>query len=106
MDNISKVANINANLGESNSHTAYKKTEKAKIIETKENFSDIYDIRLLSAEQNRSSASFKAMMIQEAGANLNKVIGNLTEIEKSDKLLSSYPSEDIIALTKLISDKK
>ncbi len=106
MDNISKVAHIDANMGESQRKAAYKKLERIKGEEIKEPFKDIYDIRLLSAELNKSSADFKGILFHEASKELNKVIGNLEQMERTEELITSYPSEDIIALTKLITNNK
>ncbi len=106
MDNISKVANIDANMGESQRKATYIKNNKNRESQIINNFNDIYDIRLQSAELNRSSATFKGIMLETAEKNLNKVIGNLGEIGTPDNLIKSIPSEDMVALTRLIIDKK
>lgn len=106
MDNVFKITGIDTKLGESQRQAVYKKTERAKEVEKNEPFSDIYDIRMLSAEFNRSSADFKGILLHEAGKELNKVIGNLEQMEKTEELIMNYPSEDIIALSKLITGNK
>ena len=105
MDNIFKIASVNANMGESHEQAAYKKMERAKAVSEKETFGDIYDVRMLSAELNKSSADFKGILLLEAGKELNKVIGNLEQMERTEELIASYPSEDVIALSKLITGR-
>lgn len=105
MDKIPKVVSVDTNLGETYRQAAYKRMERAKAKESKESFGDIYDVRLLSAELNRSSADFKGMMMREAGKELNKVIGSLEQVRKSDDLVETFPSEEIIALTKLAAER-
>ena len=105
MDKIPKVVSVDTNLGETYRQAAYKRMERAKARESKESFGDIYDVRLLSAELNRSSADFKGMMMREAGKELNKVIGSLEQVRKSDDLVETFPSEEIIALTKLAAER-
>ena len=105
MDKIPKVVSVDTNLGETYRQAAYKRMERAKARESKESFGDIYDVRLLSAELNRSSADFKGMMMREARKELNKVIGSLEQVRKSDDLVETFPSEEIIALTKLAAER-
>ncbi|MBQ3033638.1 MAG: hypothetical protein IJD28_04590 [Deferribacterales bacterium] len=105
MDNISRVVGVNTSMGETHRQAAYKRMERAKGTEQKDGFGDIYDVRLLSAELNRSSADFRGMMMREAGKELNKVIGSLEQMTRTDELVTSYPSEDIIALTKLAAER-
>ncbi len=91
MDNINKVSKIDTSLNDS----AYRGSQNDKKVERnkveKVSFSDIYDIRLLSAQMNKSSSEFK----------LENVIKNL-DGEKADNLVDAFPSEDIIELAKMM----
>lgn len=108
MDNIPKVSGVSPDTGESRQKTNYTKRHErvAQPRESEKTFGDVYDVRLLSAELNRSSADFKVVMMQEAGKNLNRVIGSLEEIQRTDELIRTCPSEEIIALTKLAAERR
>ena len=95
MDNINKVSKIDTSLNDS----AYRGSQNDKKVERnkveKVSFSDIYDIRLLSAQMNKSSSEFKLESVEEVNKELKNVIKNL-DGEKSDNLVYSFTSEDII----------
>ncbi len=65
MDNINKVSKIDTSLSDS----AYRGSQNDKKVERnkaeKVSFSDIYDIRLLSAQMNRNSREFKLESVEE-----------------------------------------
>lgn len=101
MDNINKVSKIDTSLNDS----AYRGSQNDKKVEQnkieKVSFSDIYDIRLLSAQMNKSSSEFKLESVEEVNKELKNVIKNL-DGEKADNLVDSFPSEDIIELAKMM----
>jgi len=101
MDNINKVSKIDTSLNDS----AYRGSQNDKKVERnkieKVSFSDIYDIRLLSAQMNKSSSEFKLESVEEVNKELKNVIKNL-DGEKADNLVDSFPSEDIIELAKMM----
>ena len=101
MDNINKVSKIDTSLNDS----AYRGSQNDKKVERnkveKVSFSDIYDIRLLSAQMNKSSSEFKLESVEEVNKELENVIKNL-DGEKADNLVDSFPSEDIIELAKMM----
>lgn len=106
MNNITKITNINNNMEESQRKATYIKSDKHNYAKHIDNFDDIYDIRLQSAELNRSSNSFRGIMLETAEKNLNKVIGNLGEIKNTDDIINNIQTDDMIALTRLIITKK
>ncbi len=77
MDNINKVSKIDTSLSDS----AYRGSQNDKKVERnkaeKVSFSDIYDIRLLSAQMNRNSSEFKLESVEEVNKELKNVIKNL-----------------------------
>lgn len=101
MENINKVSKIDTSLNDS----AYRGSQNDKKVERnkveKVSFSDIYDIRLLSAQMNRSSSEFKLESVEEVNKELKNVIRNL-DGEKADNLVDTFPSEDIIELAKMM----
>lgn len=101
MENINKVSKIDTSLNDS----AYRGSQNDKKVERnkieKVSFSDIYDIRLLSAQMNKSSSEFKLESVEEVNKELKNVIKNL-DGEKADNLVDSFPSEDIIELAKMM----
>lgn len=101
MDNINKVSKIDTSLNDS----AYRGSQNDKKVERnkveKVSFSDIYDIRLLSAQMNKSSSEFKLESVEEVNKELKNVIKNL-DGEKADNLVDTFPSEDIIELAKMM----
>jgi hypothetical protein len=101
MDNINKVSKIDTSLNDS----AYRGSQNDKKVERnkieKVSFSDIYDIRFLSAQMNKSSSEFKLESVEEVNKELKNVIKNL-DGEKADNLVDSFPSEDIIELAKMM----
>ena len=101
MDNINKVSKIDTSLNDS----AYRGSQNDKKVERnkveKVSFSDIYDIRLLSAQMNKSTSEFKLESVEEVNKELKNVIKNL-DGEKADNLVDSFPSEDIIELAKMM----
>lgn len=101
MENINKVSKIDTSLNDS----AYRGSQNDKKVERnkveKVSFSDIYDIRLLSAQMNKSSSEFKLESVEEVNKELKNVIRNL-DGEKADNLVDTFPSEDIIELAKMM----
>lgn len=101
MDNINKVSKIDTSLNDS----AYRGSQNDKKVERnkveKVSFSDIYDIRLLSAQMNKNSSEFKLESVEEVNKELKNVIKNL-DGEKADNLVDAFPSEDIIELAKMM----
>lgn len=101
MENINKVSKIDTSLNDS----AYRGSQNDKKVERnkveKVSFSDIYDIRLLSAQMNKSSSEFKLESVEEVNKELKNVIKNL-DGEKADNLVDTFPSEDIIELAKMM----
>ena len=88
MDNINKVSKIDTSLSDS----AYRGSQNDKKVERnkaeKVSFSDIYDIRLLSAQMNRNSSEFKLESVEEVNKELKNVIKNL-DGEKADNLVDA-----------------
>ncbi len=104
MDNINKISKIDASLSDSSYRQSQdeKKLEKTKV--EKVNFSDIYDIRLLSAQMNKSSSEFKLESVEEVNRELRNVIKGLDR-EKTDNIVTGFPAEDIIELAKMMWKK-
>ncbi len=77
MDNINKVSKIDTSLSDS----AYRGSQNDKKVERnkaeKVSFSDIYDIRLLSAQMNRNSSEFKLESVEEVNKELFNISGFL-----------------------------
>lgn len=103
-DNINKVSSINANLSDSSyRQSQYEKSvEKNKVEKTK--FSDIYDIKMLSAQMNKNSSEFRLESVEEVNKELKNVIAGLGT-NKTDNIVNSFPSEDILELAKLMWKK-
>lgn len=101
MDNVNKISKIDTSLNDS----AYRGSQNDNKVERnkveKISFSDIYDIRLLSAQMNKSSSEFKLESVEEVNRELKNVIKNL-DVEKADNLVDAFPSEDIIELAKMM----
>ena len=101
MENINKVSKIDTSLNDS----AYRGSQNDSKVERnkteKVSFSDIYDIRMLSAQMNKSSSEFKLESVEEVNRELKNVIRNM-DGEKADNLVDSFPSEDIIELAKMM----
>ncbi len=101
MDNINKVSRIDTSLNDSSYRSSQdeKKLDKAKV--HKVNFSDIYDIRLLSAHMNKNSSEFRLESVEEVNRELKNVISEL-QGERVENVVQSYPSEDILTLAKMM----
>ena len=101
MDNVNKISKIDTSLNDS----AYRGSQNDNKVERnkveKVSFSDIYDIRLLSAQMNKNSSEFKLESVEEVNRELKNVIRNM-DGEKADNLVDSFPSEDIIELAKMM----
>ncbi|MDY5050346.1 MAG: hypothetical protein SPF17_02905 [Candidatus Mucispirillum faecigallinarum] len=101
MDNVNKISKIDTSLNDS----AYRGSQNDNKVERnkveKVSFSDIYDIRQLSAQMNKSSSEFKLESVEEVNRELKNVIRNL-DGEKADNLVDAFPSEDIIELAKMM----
>ena len=101
MDNVNKISKIDTSLNDS----AYRGSQNDNKVERnkveKISFSDIYDIRLLSAQMNKNSSEFKLESVEEVNRELKNVIRNM-DGEKADNLVDSFPSEDIIELAKMM----
>ena len=101
MDNVNKISKIDTSLNDS----AYRGSQNDNKVERnkveKVSFSDIYDIRQLSAQMNKSSSEFKLESVEEVNRELKNVIRNL-DGEKADNLVDAFPSEDIIELAKML----
>ncbi len=104
MDNINKVSKIDASLSDSSYRQSHdeKKLEKTKV--EKVNFSDIYDVRFLSAQMNKSSSEFRLESVEEVNRELKNVIREL-DGEKTENIVNNFPSEDIIELAKMMWKK-
>lgn len=101
MDNINKITKIDTSLNDS-SHRSFQNDKKVEQNKTeKVSFSDMYDIRLLSAQMNKSSSEFKLESVEEVNKELKNVIKNL-DGEKADNIVSTFPAADIIELTKMM----
>lgn len=101
MDNINKVSHIDTNLSDSSYRGTQDEKKLDKTKATKTSFSDIYDIRLLSAQINKSSSEFRLESVEEVNRELKNVISEL-QGEKTDNVVQSFPSEDILALAKMM----
>ncbi len=101
MNNINKVSKIDTSLNDS----AYRGSQDSKKVEQskveKVSFSDIYDIRLLSAQLNKNSSEFRLESVEEVNRELKNVIRNL-DSERTDNIIESFPSEDIVELAKMM----
>ena len=101
MDNVNKISKIDTSLNDS----AYRGSQNDNKVERnkveKVSFSDIYDIRQLSAQMNKSSSEFELESVEEVNRELKNVIRNL-DGEKADNLVDAFPSEDIIELAKMM----
>lgn len=101
MDNVNKISKIDTSLNDS----AYRGSQNDNKVERnkveKVSFSDIYDIRQLSAQMNKSSSEFKLESVEEVNRELKNIIRNL-DGEKADNLVDAFPSEDIIELAKMM----
>ena len=101
MDNVNKISKIDTSLNDS----AYRGSQNDNKVERnkveKVSFSNIYDIRQLSAQMNKSSSEFKLESVEEVNRELKNVIRNL-DGEKADNLVDAFPSEDIIELAKMM----
>ena len=101
MDNINKVSHIDTNLSDSSYRGTQDEKKLDKTKASKTSFSDIYDIRLLSAQMNKSSSEFRLESVEEVNRELKNVISEL-QGEKVDNIVESYPSEDILSLAKMM----
>ncbi len=104
MDNINKISKIDASLSDSSYRQSHEEKKLEKTKAEKLSFSDIYDIRLLSAQMNKSSSEFRLESVEEVNRELKNVIKEL-DGEKTENIVNSFPSEDIIALAKMMWKK-
>lgn len=101
MDNINRITKIDTSLNDS-THRSFQEDKKTvQNRAEKASFSDIYDIRLLSAQMNKNSSEFKLESVEEVNKELKNVIKNL-DGEKADNIVGAFPSSDIIELTKMM----
>lgn len=100
-DNINKISRINTNLSDSSYRQSHyeKGVEKNKVEKVK--FSDIYDIKMLSAQMNKNSSEFRLESVEEVNRELKNVIADLSE-NRTDDIVTGLPSEDILELAKLM----
>lgn len=101
MDNINKVSRVDASLGDSSYRQSHDERKAERVKTSKISFSDIYDVKMLSAQINKTSSEFKLENVEEVNRELKNVINSL-EGERADNLVGGFPSEDIIELAKMM----